>query len=163
MLDRPASQWDKFRTSIQPSGTEVEMSNALIVPIVAVAFWQFFQAMALATGRISLWLTRKLNFTTTTPGTPHGPPWYWNLNRINVNMLESLTLFMPAAILCLFLGITSPLASTLAWIYLGSRIIYAIVYGIGGYKLPIPMIWTVGVACTLGLWVLVAQRALALV
>lgn len=80
-------------------------------------------------------------------------------NRHFANLLETPPLFYIAGALIIALGVTSPTAELLGWLYVAARIVHMLIHN--GYNHPLHrmMAFMAGLFCIFGLWCIVLIHA----
>jgi uncharacterized MAPEG superfamily protein len=131
----------------------------LLLPLVVIGFWVIAQGLVIGLTRFYFVLAkRSWTYNDIKPGEPHGPRWYASLNRAYINTLEALVLFAPAVLGLLVHGLKGgsfPAAAvTLAWVFVGARIFYTLLYMAIGYRIWISFVWLAGLGPTLVLYLL---------
>lgn len=99
--------------------------------------------------------TKKFTYDSILPGQPHGPKWYASLNRVYINGIEAMTLFAPMALFHVLTSSHLEGIAKVAGAFLIGRILYSIVYLLGGYKIWCSFCWLIGFVATLIGWLLI--------
>jgi uncharacterized MAPEG superfamily protein len=71
------------------------------------------------------------------PGYPVDRPWMDRARRAHANAVENLAVFAPLILIGAVIGLSTPVTSTAAWIYVVARLAHYVIYAAG-----IPVLWT---------------------
>lgn len=131
------------------------ISSAVLQPMVLSALLILVLGTVIGLTRFYFVGTKKYSYSTLTPGAPQGPAWYSSINRVYINAIESFAVAVPAFILHLLVGSQfMDILGTIAWVYFLGRLVYALVYVLGGYKIWCSFVWLVSFGATLVMWAL---------
>jgi len=96
--------------------------------LLGFATWTVLLVLAVGFWRVRLVLSGHMAPNAFPSGTPHGSERYWRLNRAHMNAVENLPLMASVVLAGSFAGVTTPLFSTLAQVYLTARIVQSLVH-----------------------------------
>lgn len=127
--------------------------------LLGYATWTILLVTALGVCRIA-WVARGKKRATDFPsGTPHGPDWYWRLNRAHMNAVENLPVFGAIVVVGMLARPASPMLACLPPGILGARIAQSIIHVSSGAKTAVSLRFTAFLAQVAGLLVLAASLA----
>ena len=65
------------------------------------------------------------------PGYPVDAPWMDRARRAHANAVENLAVFAPLVLIAALVGLSTPVTSTAAWIYVVARLAHYVIYAAG--------------------------------
>jgi hypothetical protein len=103
--------------------------HGLLSPVVALAAWSLIMLIWLYATRIPAMQRANVKPGDIKPGAalPQLPAWATNVADNYNHLMEQPTIFYATAISLQLLGQTEPLNITLAWVYVGLRVIHSLV------------------------------------
>lgn len=125
---------------------------ALALPLVAAVAVAVLQSVVIGLTRFGMVGTKKMTYDDFRPGQAHGPKWYGSFNRAYVNTLEALVLFAPAMLILIATGEDPGPAAAAAWVFVGARVAYTLIYVTMGYQLLVSLVWLVSLGAILVTW-----------
>ncbi|MFT3729793.1 MAG: MAPEG family protein [Terricaulis sp.] len=107
--------------------------HGLLTPVVALAAWSLIMLIWLYATRIPAMSRAKIKPGDLKPGAdlPTLPPWATNVADNYNHLMEQPTIFYAVALSLQLLGQTHPINITLAWIYVGLRVLHSLVQALG--------------------------------
>jgi len=107
--------------------------HGLITPVVALAAWSLIMLIWLYATRIPAMQRAKIKTSDIKPGAdlPSLPPWATNVADNYNHLMEQPTIFYAVALSLQLLGQTHQINITLAWVYVGLRVLHSLVQALG--------------------------------
>ena len=106
--------------------------HGLITPVVALAAWSLIMLIWLYATRIPAMTQAKIKASDLKPGVhPTLPLWASNVADNYNHLMEQPTIFYAVALSLQLLGQTHEINITLAWVYVGLRVLHSLVQALG--------------------------------
>jgi len=107
--------------------------HGLITPVVALAAWSLLMLIWLYATRIPAMTRANIKASDLKPGAdlPTLPAWATNVADNYNHLMEQPTIFYAVALSLQLLGQTHEINITLAWVYVGLRILHSLVQALG--------------------------------
>ena len=132
----------------------------MIYPVFAMILLTFGYGFYTAYSRVKAAKTGEINPRYFKTMSGYEVPYHLETkSRHFANLLETPPLFYIASGILIALGIQSPAAELMGWVYVASRIVHMIIHN--GYNNPLHRMiaFFIGLFCIFGLWVLVLLYA----
>ena len=143
------------------------MQPTLTIPmwsLLAMVAWTMALVIAITlyrNGQVSLGKKQPNEFPS---GVPHGPDWYWRLNRAHVNCVENLPLFASVVLIAHLVKVGNLTLDALSVVYVLARIFQTTVHVAGNTPLSVRLrflFFVVQLAVVITYSVVIAQAGLA--
>jgi uncharacterized MAPEG superfamily protein len=124
--------------------TFANLGNLASVPLVALlafAGWTILIVLTILSVRGLLVLQGRA-FNDFPAGQPHGPDFYWRLNRAHANAVENLVLFGAVVLVGAALGVSSLRLAHLAEIVVCARVLQTLFHAASGGKIAVALRFT---------------------
>lgn len=108
------------------------MNYSLLQYLVIYVLWAIVLVVAVGIWRCLQVVTGKSSPTSFPASVPHGPDFYWRMNRAHLNTLENLPLFASLILVAVITGIDSGSFGTLAFIIIVARVAQSLSHIISG-------------------------------
>jgi uncharacterized MAPEG superfamily protein len=122
--------------------TLANLGNVASIPLVALlafAAWALLIVVSILSVRGLMVLTKQRAINDFPSGQPHGPDYYWRLNRAHANALENLAVFAAIVLAGAALGVSSPLLALLAKVVVGARVAQTVFHVSSGGRLAVTL------------------------
>ena len=96
--------------------------------LIGFASWIVLLVLAIVVWRVGLALAGKTAPNAFPSGSQHGTDTYWRLNRAHMNAAENLPLMAAVVLVGTLAGVSTPLFSILAQVYLAARIAQSLLH-----------------------------------
>src|SRR5262249_24521543 len=107
--------------------------HGLLTPVIALAAWSLIMLIWLYATRIPAMQRANIKTTDIKPGAPIPslPPWATNVADNYNHLMEQPTIFYATAFALQLLGQTDQNTITIAWVYVGLRVLHSLVQALG--------------------------------
>jgi hypothetical protein len=107
--------------------------HGVLAPVMALAAWSLIVLVWLYATRIPAMSRAGIKPGDIKPGATLAalPPWATNVADNYNHLMEQPTIFYATALALQLLGQTAPIDITLAWVYVGLRVLHSLVQGLG--------------------------------
>lgn len=104
-------------------------AHGLLTPVIALAAWSLIMLIWLYATRIPAMQRANIKTGDIKPGAPipNLPPWATNVADNYNHLMEQPTIFYAVALSLQLLGQTHPINITLAWVYVGLRVLHSLI------------------------------------
>lgn len=132
-----------------------------ITALVLYALWTIGLVTMIGLERVILVARGHIKASDITPGTPHGNPAYWRINRAHMNATENLPIFAAIVLAGYAVGQESHLFNLLAMAVFTARIIQSLIHIASGTPTAVRfrfLALVVQLACEVWMAVLILQN-----
>lgn len=106
--------------------------HGLLAPVIALAAWSLIMLIWLYATRIPAMLQANIKASDLKPGVhPQLPLWASNVADNYNHLMEQPTIFYAVALALQLMGQTHEINITIAWVYVGLRVLHSLVQALG--------------------------------